>query len=61
MDAIPLHRRATSLEAMLGSIVSIMEPYASDVGVKLKTVLDPGLPADWSRWTKTRSHGRLER
>jgi signal transduction histidine kinase len=44
MDAIPLQSRATSLEAMLGSIVSIMEPYASDLGVKLKTVLDPGLP-----------------
>jgi signal transduction histidine kinase len=29
---------------MLGSIVSIMEPYASDIGVKLKTVLEPGLP-----------------
>jgi signal transduction histidine kinase len=45
MDAIPLHRRPTSLEAMAGSIVSLMEPYASSVGVKLKTEIDAGLPA----------------
>ena len=45
MDAIPLHRRPTSLTAMLSSIVTMMEPYASDIGVVLKTGLDPGLPA----------------
>ena len=44
-DAIPLHRRPTSLDAMVGSIVSLMEPYASSVGVKLKTEIDAGLPA----------------
>ena len=56
MDAIPLHRRPTSLNAMLTSIVSMMEPYASDIGVKLKIELGPGLPPA-SPWTKIRSRG----
>ncbi len=38
------HRRPTSVEAMIRSIVTIMEPYASDVGVKVKTSIDSGLP-----------------
>lgn len=33
---------------MLGSIVNMMEPYASDTGVKLKTQLDADLPASVS-------------
>jgi signal transduction histidine kinase len=45
MDAIPLHRRPTSLTAILSSVVTMMEPYASDIGVKLKAELDPDLPA----------------
>ena len=48
MDSIPLRRRPTSLNAMLTSIVSMMEPYASDIGVKLKIELGPGLPASLS-------------
>ncbi len=45
MDAIPLHRRPTSLATMVSSVVGMMEPYASDIGVKLKTVLDEAVPA----------------
>jgi signal transduction histidine kinase len=33
---------------MVRSIVAIMEPHAEGVGVKLKTVLDAGLPATMS-------------
>jgi signal transduction histidine kinase len=48
MDAIPLHRKPTSFPVMLGSIVNMMEPYAFDIGVKLKTELDANLPASVS-------------
>ncbi|RPI50044.1 MAG: sensor histidine kinase [Acidobacteria bacterium] len=48
MDAIPLHRRSTSLATMVSSVVSMMEPYASDIGVKLKTDLDAAAPATLS-------------
>jgi signal transduction histidine kinase len=45
MVAIPLHRRPTSLTGILSSVVTMMEPSASDIGVKLKAELDPDLPA----------------
>jgi two-component system, chemotaxis family, CheB/CheR fusion protein len=45
MDAIPLHRRPAAVGAMRRSIVAIMEPHAEEVGVKMRMVLDAGLPA----------------
>jgi signal transduction histidine kinase len=45
MEGIPLHKTSTSLAAMLRSIVDIMEPHATGVGIKLRKVLDAGLPA----------------
>jgi two-component system sensor histidine kinase BaeS len=45
MEGIPLRRISTSLETMVRSIVSIMEPYASEAGIELKAELDAGLPA----------------
>ena len=48
MDAIPLHRRPTSLTTMLNAIVGMMEPYASDIGVTLRTDLATSLPGTLS-------------
>jgi two-component system CheB/CheR fusion protein len=45
MDGIPLHRRPTSLTTMVNSIVTMMEPYASDIRVKITTKTDSDLPA----------------
>src|SRR5262245_49917941 len=44
MECIPLHKAPTSPQAMIRSVVSLMEPYAEPLRVELKVVLDPGLP-----------------
>jgi signal transduction histidine kinase len=44
IDAIPLHRRPTSIEALVGSVVSIMEPYASEIRVTLKPDIESDVP-----------------
>jgi signal transduction histidine kinase len=48
MDCIPLHRHPTSIAAMVRQIVALMEPFARDGDIRLKAVIDDGLPAQAS-------------
>ncbi len=45
MDSIPLRKTAVSLQAMVGSVVPLMQPYAKEMDVELKMVLAPDVPA----------------
>jgi signal transduction histidine kinase len=44
MTCIPMRPHSTSLEAMVRSVTSLMEPFAKDARITLKVVMDPGLP-----------------
>lgn len=45
MDGIPLHKTTASLQTMVGNVVSLMQPYAKEMGVDLKMVVGPDVPA----------------
>jgi signal transduction histidine kinase len=45
MDGIPLHKRPTSVAAMVRQIASLMDPFAKDVGVVLDVEIDAAVPA----------------
>jgi signal transduction histidine kinase len=45
MDSIPLHKSNVSLQAMVDSVVFMMQPYAKEMDVDLKVMVHPGVPA----------------
>jgi signal transduction histidine kinase len=44
MEGIPLNRRLLSIENVIDDVVEMMEPYAKDFRISLKTEIDPAVP-----------------
>jgi signal transduction histidine kinase len=44
MDGIPLNRRLSSIQRIIHPVVEMMQPYASDFRIALKTEIDPAVP-----------------
>jgi signal transduction histidine kinase len=43
-EGIPLNRRNSSIETIIHSVIDLLEPYADDIRVALKTEIEPRLP-----------------